>query len=529
MLILQSSAPRLSSAKNLPPQARRSLAVVALSGKMPISCLAAFSGVSRKFVYQQSEKASHALDEAFADERPDAEVLFYLPVTAKWLRAFTLGLVMICHSSFRGVQEFMRDMFGVPISIGSVHNVVMEAVERSRALNAVERLANVKVGAHDEIFQVRQPVLVGADVDSTYCYLLSSENSRDGDTWALRLMELGDKNLRPDYTVADGGKGLRAGQTLAWPSVPCRGDVFHALLEMGRLAVYLEHRALGAMSALENTEARMTRAKRNGKGNKFSKRLAMASQAERTAINLADDIATLAEWLRRDILALAGDDLNSRRELLDFAIESLRQREHLRPHKIHPVRVMLENQRDLLLAFAQETDAKLSACSRELGATLADLRQLFNLRAHERTSGTSAGRDQPLQEQLGKIFDTADQAVQEIVNSVVRASSVIENLNSRLRCYFFLRRQIGPGYLDLLRFFLNHRRFMRSEHPERIDKSPAELLFGEPHPHWLELLGFEMFKRAARSLKIPLTPDQSLAPMHASSVYCLLLPKKGMF
>ncbi len=158
---------------------------------------------------------------------------------------------------------------------------------------------------------------------------------------------------------------------------------------------------------------------------------------------------------------------------------------------------MLENQRDLLLAFAKETDGHLSFLAHELGASLTDLRQLFNLRAHERTSGTSAGRDQPLREQLGKIFDAADQTVQKIADSVVRASSVIENLNSRLRCYFFLRRQIGPGYLDLLRFFLNHRRFMRSEHPERVDKSPAELLFDEPHQHWLELLGFEMFKRAA--------------------------------
>jgi len=37
--------------------------------------------------------------------------------------------------------------------------------------------------------------------------------------------------------------------------------------------------------------------------------------------------------------------------------------------------------------------------------------------------------------------------------------------------YFFLRRQLGPQYLDL-QFFLNHRTFMRSECPER-GKSPT--------------------------------------------------------
>ena len=72
----------------------------------------------------------------------------------------------------------------------------------------------------------------------------------------------------------------------------------------------------------------------------------------------------------------------------------------------------------------------------------------------------------------------------------------MENLNSRLLHYFFLRRQLGPQYLDLLRFFLNHRPFMRSEYPERVGKSPTELMTGQTHPHWLELLGFERFGRA---------------------------------
>lgn len=72
---------------------------------------------------------------------------------------------------------------------------------------------------------------------------------------------------------------------------------------------------------------------------------------------------------------------------------------------------------------------------------------------------------------------------------VVRASSVVENLNSRLRNYFFLRREVGSGYLELLPFVLNQRRFLRSEHPQRVNQSPAELLTGQTHPHRLEMLG----------------------------------------
>ena len=69
----------------------------------------------------------------------------------------------------------------------------------------------------------------------------------------------------------------------------------------------------------------------------------------------------------------------------------------------------------------------------------------------------------------------------------------VADVNSWLRNYFFPRRQLGKDYLTLLQFFLNHRRYLRSEHPSRVGKSPAELLTGEPHAHWLELLGYTRF------------------------------------
>lgn len=87
-------------------------------------------------------------------------------------------------------------------------------------------------------------------------------------------------------------------------------------------------------------------------------------------------------------------------------------------------------------------------------------------------------------------------AVGEVLNQPQKASSLVENLNSRLRNYFFLRRRLGDSYLSLLQFFLNHRCFIRSQVPERVGKSQKELLTDQPHPHWLELLGFERFQQA---------------------------------
>ena len=98
---------------------------------------------------------------------------------------------------------------------------------------------------------------------------------------------------------------------------------------------------------------------------------------------------------------------------------------------------------------------------------------------------------------LGESFEAIEDAVIEAMQSTERTSSMVENLNGRIRPYFNFRQEIGYGYLDLLRFYLNHIEFSRSEREHRIKKSPTEILTEKKHSHWLELLGFDLFKRAA--------------------------------
>src|ERR1700736_5564864 len=103
--------PPAPPAHALQPHERLQLARDALAGQ-PISELARDHDVSRKFVYQQLDKAEQGLAAAFPpDPAKDGAVLFYLPVTAAWLHRLILGLLLICHSSYRGVYELLRDLF----------------------------------------------------------------------------------------------------------------------------------------------------------------------------------------------------------------------------------------------------------------------------------------------------------------------------------------------------------------------------------------------------------------------------------
>ena len=204
------------AAARLPEAERKALAVRALRGLESITELADEIGVSRKFVYTQTHRAGAVLDAAFATAaNDDNPVLFDLRVTQEVVKQMILGLTLVCRGSYRGVIEFMRDVMGWSISMGTVHGILEAAARRAGDINDGVDLSAVRVGLHDEIFQGSQPVLAGVDAASTYCYVLAGEAHRDGDTWGVHLLDAKAQGLMPDYTIADAGQGARLGQQIA--------------------------------------------------------------------------------------------------------------------------------------------------------------------------------------------------------------------------------------------------------------------------------------------------------------------------
>jgi hypothetical protein len=496
VLSIQQAIPNGCPAKALPPSQRLQIGLQALAQTQTVTDLADEFDVSRKFVYQQVAIADRALDDAFAPQAADDQVLFYLPVTKQWLRQLVLGLVLIGHSPLRGVVELLRDLFDYPISLGSVCNIVHAAVAQAQKQNLAQDLSRVRVGAHDEIFQAGQPVLVGTDALTTYCYLLSLEDNCDAITWAVRLLELQDRGFNPDHVVADAGNALRAGQKEVMPGTPCRSDVFHALMQASEVVTILENRAYAMMTPCFDLQRKIARAKQQGRPHQsWARQLTDASKKQAQAIALADDVALLKRWVQFDVLALAGPPHPDRIALFDFIVAELSARIPQASTLLGPLVTYLKNQRDNLLLFAAQLDWDFAALSTEFAVSADLVRQLFAVQTLELDNPKRWRRDASLRRTLGARYYPLSQELEEVRRRTVRASSLVENLNSRLRSYFFLRRHLGKDYLSLLQFFLNHRCYLRSEHPERVDKSPAELLNGQSHPHWLELLGYTRFSR----------------------------------
>lgn len=492
-----------SPARQLTAQQRQALSLAALAGPVPLSHLAANHQVSRKFCYQQVHKAKEALDQAFAPAKPDSKVLFHLPVTRAWIEQFALAQALVGHTSGRGIQELLSCLLDYhDLSLGSIHNLLMRAAGQAAGLNAAEDLSSIDVGAFDEIYQNDQPVLVGMDVQSTYCFLMEQEASCDATTWGVHLLELSERqHLSLRHSIADGGLALRGGMAQAWPKVPCHGDVFHPIHLFTQVVQHLKnHAARVAKAAYQRIEKLDScppgwSRKLDGRRGVAKKRLEAALAQEEQARQLHEDVQLLGQWLREDVLALAGGDLSERRELYDFIVAQLRERERLCPKQLRVLRTRLAGQQEQLLGFVGLLDQEFERLAHRHRVGGRIVREMARLQGVDPARIDHwPGREQ-LMRKLGGRYWELERDVRHVMAHATRASSLVENLNGRLRCYFFLRRQLGQPYLRLLRFFLNHRPLVRSSHPQRQGKTPAQLLHGKDHPHWLEMLGYKLFER----------------------------------
>ena len=489
-------------AKSLGSGQRQQISLAVLAGDSSVGQLAVTHGVSRKFCYQQASKARAALGQAFAPAKADDQVLFYLPVTHAWIKQFVLAQSLIGHTSSRGVLQLLDSLFDYRgLSQGSVHNVLVEAAAKAQAINDAQDLSTIRVGLFDEIYQADRPVLVGMDAKSTYCFLMSCEAHCDETTWGTRLLELSQwRGLKLDYSIADGGTGFRAGQKAAWGELPCHGDVFHAEASWSEVIGFLERRALAAMEACQKLEHQVQKLQRDArvsvlpKLRKLQQHLKAARTESQRSTQLADDVALLGRWMGKDVLALAGEDRRTRGILFDFILEELKSRAAQCPDRLVRLGRGMEAQRRQLLDFVGWLDAQWEQIARDQQVPAYLVSALCALERLDPARCLYWQKHAALASRLGKKFGTVHAAVKAVLADTPRCSSLVENLNGRLRHYFSLRRQVGPPYLHLLRFFLNHHPYQRSRRRERVARSPAQLL-GCDHPHWLEMLGYQRFSR----------------------------------
>jgi hypothetical protein len=74
-------------------------------------------------------------------------VVFYLPVTAAWLNHLVLSLVLICQSSYRGVIQLLAALFDTSLSLGTIHNLLVDTSNQAAQINGSQDFSAIQVGA----------------------------------------------------------------------------------------------------------------------------------------------------------------------------------------------------------------------------------------------------------------------------------------------------------------------------------------------------------------------------------------------
>ena len=472
---------------------QQSIALDALSNK-GISKTANDHQVARNTVYSHKSKATKAITEAYHPKKDD--VLFYLPVTKEFIAQIIVSLYLICKASIRDSMQFLLDCLDYSVSLGHVCNTLDDANLHGMVINDSYDLSPIKRAASDEVFHRNAPILATVDIPSRYCASLSKQKTRCQDAWGCELIDLQAQGFNPNIAVIDGALGLKAGYEQALPNTTLVFDHFHITQDAKDLVRYLNNHKESKLKEAIKASYRRDKAKVTTSKSTLTKALNKATAAYECADLHYQTTKTLVEWFQFDVLPFTSVPLDEREDLYGFIVQEL-QVIATYSHRIQTFVNSLVNQRGSLMKALQNLDTKFKAIAKKHQLPIPKVWEIAELAKYGFTSATYHTKSDLLDQEIGPQFDAIEDEVLTAIDETDRTSCMVENFNSRLSPYLDERKGFKDERLSLIQFGLNHRPFMRSEHKALVGKTPAQVMSGINHPHWLEMLGFKRFQLAA--------------------------------
>lgn len=451
---------------------------------------------SRTTVYKQQDKALDAANKAF--DKDEEDVLFYIPVTKSFIQQAVISLRLICESSDRNIMFYVQTMYNYHVSLGTVFNILDSTADKALSINQSYDLSQVKDSAADELFHWGSPILAAVDIPSRFCALLAKADSRDYETWGIHLLDLIEQGYSPETTLIDGAKGLLKGFEEILPKTAIRHDHFHIIMDMKDCGRYITNEEASAVTAALKIDKRVSKCRDEEK----KQTLIEAWNAALSKLSMLEDtrkmFKLLSSWLQYDVLQLAGHPPETRAELYDFIVAEMESLALKHPHRIDDIVTSLQSRREALLNVSIALNKEFEALATQYHVSIETIWTICYSARYDIHSVKYHETSCALESLLGLQYEEIEDAVLHILETTHRCSSMIENFNSRLRPYLDERKFMSQKSLNLIRFYLNHKPFMRSKHERLVNKTPAEALTGKAHKPWLEMLGFTpWYKQAA--------------------------------
>lgn len=447
--------------------------------------------ISRTFLYQLLFMANLQLERLFSDEK----LLFQKD--HRHLDQLLLLLRLEGHCSLLSISSILKALDYHPNSLGYLSQFFHNAGQALPSTLVMPSKTWVFY-LSDEIFAIDKPILVTIDAQSTTILNIALATDRSAETWRAHFEALAQHHFVSLGMASDRGAGLVAGYQAACDMALWVADYFHEFRDLYEVLHQVERRAYAAI----DTEYEATRTFANAKSEaNLYKRLAHYDTAHRAceqAMTLYDHLALLLHWLREALHVCSPHgrlrtQAHVRSELLLLfdmieALDCPAMRTALKPIRTH-----LD---DILVPFkhAEAMDAELRAMVPHDALDF-----LVLAWHHEHFLPQSKAKQKSYHQRerdfwlacaeglLGDAFAPLNALVVDKLDSIVRASSLVEMVNGLIRPSLTnCKGQITQETLNLIMFYHNHRRYKSGK---RQGKAPIELLTGEPLAMpWWELL-----------------------------------------
>ena len=479
---------------DLDPQTRIEIVMTAwlyqgVYGK--ITHIAQVYHISRTFLYHLLVAATLQLEVLFSDDkcRVQHEPSHSTPLV--------LLLRLEGRCSLPSIASILKRLDYQPNSVGSLSTFFQRY---GQSLPSTLSLGSTTVVFYlsDEIFATHKPILVTVDAKSTAILKIELASERSAQTWQAHFEALDDHHFHSLGMASDRGVGLVAGYHAACQEALWVSDQFHEFHDLFTLCRQWERKAYRAIGKEDDTAQKFDHAKSEATLQKRLHQYEQACQACEQAIAQYDHLNILLHLLRETLHICSPfgqlrtvEAVRSELALLFRMIEEI---DHTAiPTIMQPLHAHID---DILVPF-QQAEAMQAQLLEVVPQQALEL--LVCAWYHDHLSSASPAKQKRYHQRercdwlafaeglLDEQFDALKTLVFDQLDSIVRASSLVEMVNSLIRPYLnSCKGQITQASLNLIMFYHNHRRYKSGK---RKGKAPIELLTGKPlETDWLDLL-----------------------------------------
>jgi hypothetical protein len=443
--------------------------------------IAHYYQISRTFLYQLIFLANLQLEMLFSDEK----LLF--PKDHRHFEHLLLLLRLEGNCSLLSIASIWKALEYHPNALGYLSQFFHSAGQRLPSTLLMPSKTWVFY-LRDEIFAIHAPILVTIDAQSTTILNIELAADRAAETWNAHFEALDHHHFFSLGMASDRGKGVVAGYQAACDMALWVADYFHEFRALFEVLPQVERKAYAAIDKEYEAARTFANAKSEANLHKRLQRYDTAHRACEQALALYDQLAILLHWLREALQLCSPygrlrtpEGVRAERTLLFDMIEALDYA--AMPHTLKPIRQHLD---DILVPFKQA-----EAIDAELRFVVPHEALDFLVLAwhHDHVSHQSGSKHKRYHQKerdcwlacadglLGNAFDTLKALVFDKLASIVRASSLVEMVNSLIRPYLnSCKGQITQETLNLIMFYHNHRRYKSGK---RQGQAPIELLLGK--------------------------------------------------